>query len=282
MARTDRIAQELWVCHLGNVPYRDALAIQDDVRARRQADELPDALLLLEHPPVYTRGRRSGAEDLPFPEDFYRAKGIDVLDTDRGGRLTYHGPGQLVGYPIMAIADVGRFLRTIEDAIVRALAEQGIRAGSRHQEGVDYTGVWVQERKIASIGLHVSRGVTTHGFAVNVENDLEPFSWVLACGLPDVRMTSVAAELAGAKKRAADDESAARKSSASSSASELACFRKRMAFHFARAHGRRQRLVSPWRLGIDAANASRGAALRPTRPELGTTIPAAPVDAVPA
>src|ERR1700761_3258921 len=139
---------ELWVCHIGLVPYSDALAIQGRLRERRQAEEIPDTLLLLEHPPVYTRGRRSGAEDLPFGEDFYRAKGIDVHATDRGGKLTYHGPGQLVGYPIVRIDDVGRYLRTMEAAIVAALAEQRIAARSRHDEGIDYTGVWVGERKI--------------------------------------------------------------------------------------------------------------------------------------
>src|ERR1700677_5145062 len=164
----DRSLQELWVCHLRTVSYRDALAIQEQIRARRQSGELPDTLLLLEHPPVYTRGRRSGARDLPFGEDFYRSKVTDVLSTDRGGRLTYHGPGQLVGYPIMGIQDVHRYLRSIEDAIIAALAEDGVQARSRHDEGIDYTGVWVEQRKIASIGVHVSRGVNTHGFAVHV------------------------------------------------------------------------------------------------------------------
>jgi lipoyl(octanoyl) transferase len=230
---------ELWVCHMGVVPYTDGLAVQETLRARRQAGELPDVLLLLEHPPTYTRGRRSGAQDLPFGEGFYRAKGIDVVDTDRGGRVTYHGPGQLVGYPIMAIDDVGCYLRTMEDAIVAALAEVGVGARSRHDEGIDYTGVWVGERKIASIGVHVSRGIATHGFAVNIDNDLEPFSWVIACGLPDVHMTSLAGE------------------SSSGECESLSCFRRRMANAFCQAHGRRQRLVSPWRLGLDSANPSR-------------------------
>ncbi len=175
---------ELWVCHLGTVPYRDALAIQEHVRRRRQEGELPDTLLLLEHPPVYTRGRRTGEDELPLGEDVYRAKGIEVLATDRGGRVTYHGPGQLVGYPIMHTSDIGSYLRTMEVAIIAALAREGIQARSRCAEGPDYTGVWVKQRKIASIGVHVSRGITTHGFAVNVDLDLEPFSWVIACGLP--------------------------------------------------------------------------------------------------
>jgi len=241
MRNTVPLSDELWVSHLGHVPYSDGVAIQETVRARRQAGELPDTLLMLEHPPVYTRGRRAGAEDLPFPESFYRAKGIDVADTDRGGKLTYHGPGQLVGYPIMGIHDIGRYLRTMEDSIVAALTEQGIRGRSRHDEGIDYTGVWVQDRKIASIGVHVSRGVTTHGFAVNVDNDLEPFSWVLACGLPAVKMTSVAHELASENPQHANYDSAAL---------GLACFRKEMAYRFCEAHRRRQRLVSPARLGI--------------------------------
>jgi lipoyl(octanoyl) transferase len=258
---------ELWVCHLGLVPYRDALVIQETLRTRRQAGELPNTLLLLEHPPVYTRGRRSGAEDLPFGEDFYRAKGIEVHTTDRGGKVTYHSHGQLVGYPIMRIHDVHQYLRTMEEAIIHALAEPGVTARSRHEEGIDYTGVWVQDRKIASIGVHVSRSVTTHGFAVNVENDLAPFSWVIACGLPEVRMTSIAAELAGSSSRL----------------TEIPCFRKRMAHSFAQAHGLRQRLVSPRRLGIDTANPSRLAKRVPiTTTQPAPDAPRASLEPIPA
>jgi len=221
------VRPELWTCHLGTVEYREAVALQEQLRARVIAGEVPDLLLLLEHPPVYTLGRRSGPADLPFGEEFWRARGIDVVHTQRGGKLTYHGPGQLVGYPIMHAADVIAFLRTMERAIIDALAETGIEARSREAEGRDYTGVWVGERKIASIGVHLSRGVSAHGFAVNVTNDLAPFGWVVACGLPSVTMTSLAQE------GATDD---------------LACFRKRMAYAFAQAFGRRQRLVTPGRL----------------------------------
>ncbi len=241
---------ELWVCHLGTVPYLDAVALQEQVREQRQAQELPDTLLLLEHPPVYTHGRRSAADELPFAEDFYRAKGIDLLATDRGGRVTYHGPGQLVGYPIMGVTDIGSHLRTMEASIVAALAEEGIAARSRADEGPDYTGVWVGPRKIASIGVHVSRGISTHGFAVNIDNDLDPFSWVVACGLPDVAMTSIADELGNLNPRHADYDSAAPVNV--SEASRVACFRKWMAYAFSQAHERRQRLVSPQRLGVDA------------------------------
>jgi lipoyl(octanoyl) transferase len=234
-----RYAPELWVCHLGKVPYRDALALQETVRERRQAGELPDTLLLLEHPPVYTRGRRSRPDELTLGEDFYRARGIEVVPTDRGGRVTYHGPGQLVGYPIMGAPDVIAHLRTIEDAIVAALAEEGLAAHSRPQDGPDYTGVWVQGRKLASLGVHVSRGISTHGFAINVENDLQPFSWVVACGLPDVTMTSIARELRPDRT------------------TSLACFRRRMAHHFCQTFGRRQRLVAPRARGLDAPVADR-------------------------
>jgi lipoyl(octanoyl) transferase len=226
---------EFWVCHMGLVPYSDGLAIQGTLRARRLAGEIPDTLLLLEHPPVYTRGRRSAEGELPFGADFYRAKGIEVIDTDRGGRITYHGPGQLVGYPIMAVTDVVAHLRTIEDAIVAALGDVGIVAHARPQDGPDYTGVWVEDRKIASLGVHVSRGISTHGFAVNVENDLEPFSWVVACGLPGVAMTSLARELTPARSTG------------------IGCMRRRIAYRFCQAHGRRQRLVSARRLGIETA-----------------------------
>jgi lipoate-protein ligase B len=224
----------LHVVHLGVVEYSEALALQERLRAARLAGAAGDTLLLLEHPPVYTRGRRADPHGLPMGEAWYRERGIDVVGTDRGGRVTYHGPGQLVGYPIMAVGDVVAFVRTMERALVDALADEGIAARVRTDDGSDYTGVWVQERKVASIGLHVSRGVTTHGFAVNVTNDLQPFDWVVACGLPDVRMTSVQAELG----RPGD---------------LLPCFRRRVAHRFAEAHGMRQRLVTASRLGRELA-----------------------------
>jgi len=187
--------QQLWVVDLGTVEYREALALQERVRAARQEDAVPDVLMLLEHPPVYTRGRRTGAGELPFGEDWYRGRGIDIVDVRRGGRVTYHGPGQLVGYPIMRTADVLEFVRTMERSIVAGLADEGVATRLRTDEGPDYTGVWVDARKIASIGVHVVKGVTAHGFAINVDNDLAPFEWVVACGLPDVAMTSAAQEL---------------------------------------------------------------------------------------
>src|SRR4051795_10249159 len=221
------MARELWVTNLGTVEYREAYAIQERVRDARQADAIPDTLLLVEHPPVYTRGRRTGPGELPMGADWYRAQGIDVADADRGGRVTYHGPGQLVGYPIMRTDDVPGFVHAMESAIVAALAEEGVEAQTR--PGREFTGVWVGERKIASIGIHVNRGVTTHGFAVNVQNDLQPFEWVVPCGLEGVRMTSLLRETGR-------------------SGEVMRCFKKRMAFRFSEAHGRRQRLVSAARL----------------------------------
>jgi lipoyl(octanoyl) transferase len=220
---------ELWVCHLGTVEYREGLALQERVRAARQRDELPDVLLTLEHWPVYTRGKRSGPGELPMGEDWYRMQGIDIVETDRGGKVTYHGPGQLVGYPIVRIDDVVAYVRTLERALVAALAEERVAARARPEDGPDYTGVWVGDRKIASIGVHVARGVTTHGFAINIENDLQPFGWIVPCGLDGVQMTSLIREtgrLSG----------------------QMTCFRRRAAFQVAEALGRRQRLVSLARL----------------------------------
>ena len=223
------MANDLLVCNLGTVEYSEAAALQERLREQVIAGELPDLMLLLEHPPVYTLGRRSEAGDLPFAESFYKDRGIDVVRTPRGGQLTYHGPGQLVGYPIMRVADLMAYVRTMEEAIVAALVEEGVPAPrGRSLDGRDFIGVWTAERKIASIGVHRSREVTTHGFAVNVDNDLQPFEWVVACGLADVRMTSITRELGHGD--------------------HLPCFRKRMAFRFAEAFERRQRLVSSARL----------------------------------
>ncbi len=194
---------ELWVNRCGSVPYMDAWEAQKALAAARQADEIPDLLLLLEHPPVYTRGRRSQPAELPMGEDWYRSQGIDVCDTDRGGAVTYHGPGQLVGYPIVSLKpygdDVHEYVRRLERVMIESLAEHGVTAAP----GEDLTGVWASERKIGSIGVHVSRGVTTHGFAVNVNNDLQPFEWVVPCGIEGCRVTSLAREL-GAEQDLAD------------------------------------------------------------------------------
>lgn len=220
---------EIWVCHLGVVEYGEALSLQERIREARQDEELPDVLLTLEHPPVYTRGRRSVAGELPFGEDWYLQRGIDIVETGRGGKVTYHGPGQLVGYPIVGVDDVVAYVRLLEDALVTALADEGVAARSRPHEGHRFTGVWVGDRKIASIGVHLSRGVSMHGFAVNVDNDLEPFSWIVPCGLDGVAMTSLVAETGRAS-------------------GGMKCFRRRVQWRVSEALGRRQRLVSRERL----------------------------------
>jgi lipoyl(octanoyl) transferase len=187
---------EIWVARLGVVPYSEAFQLQKSLERSRWAGELPDLLLLLEHPPVYTRGRRTTADELPMGEQWYRSQGIEVVDSDRGGRVTYHGPGQLVGYPIVSLRpyrdDVHDYVHRMESVIVRSLAAAGVEASPL--EGL--TGVWTPaRRKIASIGVHVNRGVTTHGFAINVNNDLQPFEWVVPCGIDHCQMTSVTREL---------------------------------------------------------------------------------------
>jgi lipoate-protein ligase B len=218
---------DLSVVDLGLVPYREALELQHRYAEARADDRIGDTLLLLEHPLCYTRGRRTPPGELTLPEAWYHERGIDIVDVDRGGKVTHHAPGQLVGYPIMRVARARDHVARIENALVAALADEGIAARGGMDEDVTRTGVWVGEAKIASIGVHVSRGVTTHGFALNVDNDLEPWSWIVPCGLPDVRTTSVA-EVSGR-------------------AGLLRCVRKRVAWRFAQECGLRQRLVSPAR-----------------------------------
>ena len=200
------MADEILVKRLGTMPYLEAWELQKELAEQRRRNEIPDVLLLLEHPPTYTRGRRSKPEELPMGVEWYEAQGIEVHDTDRGGLVTYHGPGQLVAYPIVDLKgygdDVHRYVRGLERVMIGALGEAGVPAQTI--EGL--TGVWTEgdppptlspnpARKIGSIGLHVSRGVTSHGLAINVNNDLQPFEWIVPCGIEGVAMTSVAREL---------------------------------------------------------------------------------------
>jgi lipoyl(octanoyl) transferase len=187
---------DVWVVRAGVVPYEQARIAQRRIEQARIAREVSDVLLLLQHPPVYTRGRRSSADELPMGEEWYRERGIEIRDTDRGGRVTYHGPGQLVGYPIVSLKpygdDVHDYIRRLERTVIDALAAWGVEAGP--VPGL--TGVWTPERsKIGSIGVHVNRSVTTHGFAINVNNDLEPFEWIVPCGIESCRISSLAREL---------------------------------------------------------------------------------------
>ncbi len=219
---------ELWVVHLGRLAYPAGLELQQRVRDARERDVVPDTLLLLEHDPVYTRGRRADPAELPLGEAWYAERGIAVVDVDRGGRVTYHAPGQLVGYPIVRTGDVVAHVRGMERAVIAALAEEGVAARSRADEGSDFSGVWVEDRKIGSVGVHVRRGITTHGFSVNADMDLEPWTWIVPCGLT-LPMTSLAAETGR-------------------SGPLVPCLRRRVAHAYATELGRRQRLVTPARL----------------------------------
>src|SRR6266498_3934595 len=175
----------LWVVRAGLVPYRQAWAWQRALVERRVADEIPDTVLPLEHPHVYTLGKRSADGDVLVSAEWLATQGAEVVRTDRGGQTTYHGPGQLVGYPITRldqIKGVWPFLRRVEQALVDVAAAFGLKA--RGESGL-LTGVWVGEAKLVAIGMRVARGVTSHGFAMNCETDLARFNAIIPCGLPD-------------------------------------------------------------------------------------------------
>ncbi|CBE68654.1 lipoate biosynthesis protein B; Lipoate-protein ligase B [Candidatus Methylomirabilis oxygeniifera] len=177
---------------LGLVPYADALALQRRLATLRTEDRLEDVLLLMEHPPVITLGRAGQKAHLRVAESSLTAMGIEFFEVERGGDITYHGPGQLVGYPILNLADYGRdvhrYLRQLEEVLIMTLSDFGITAG----RSIGRTGVWVGESKIASLGIHVGRWVTCHGFALNVNMDLSPFELIVPCGIQDARVTSMA------------------------------------------------------------------------------------------
>jgi lipoyl(octanoyl) transferase len=238
------VSDELLVVRCGLVPYEEGRVAQRWLEEARQEGEIADVLMLLEHPPVYTRGRRSTEEELPMRRQWYEMQGIEVHDTDRGGRVTYHGPGQLVAYPIVSLKpyedDVHEYVRRLEQVAIGALAEHGVAAETI--EGL--TGVWTvgeppgsmgpdAARKIGSIGVHVSRGVTTHGLAVNVNNDLQPFEWVVPCGIENCRVTSLSREL-GAEQ-------------------DLGAFAETVVERFAETYGREPVPTEPAALGLDSA-----------------------------
>jgi lipoyl(octanoyl) transferase len=179
------------VRRLGRVPYGEGLALQERLVAERQAGRIPDTLLLLEHDPVFTLGRNARAEHVLFPEAELRARGFEVYETGRGGDVTYHGPGQVVGYPILHLApdrcDVHRYVRDLEEVLIRTCADYGVTAG--RVPGM--TGAWVGQEKIAAIGVRISRWVTSHGFAFNVSADLAPFGLIVPCGLRGRGVTSL-------------------------------------------------------------------------------------------
>ncbi len=180
---------ELTTAWLGTVDYEQALRLQDAMVAARHADEIGDTLLLLEHPHVYTLGRGASERYMTAPPP-----GVPVHRVSRGGQVTYHGPGQLIGYPILKLEGAGRdvhaYLRTLENVIMQTLRTYGIDAGRRE----NLTGVWIGPRKIASIGVGIRRWITLHGFALNVNSDLRFFGWIVPCGVEGCPMTSVARE----------------------------------------------------------------------------------------
>ncbi|MBM4436708.1 MAG: lipoyl(octanoyl) transferase LipB [Actinobacteria bacterium] len=179
----------------GVLPYVEGLALQETVHAARCAGRCPDTLLLLEHAPVVTLGRGADRLGDEVPSDALRARGISIRRTERGGRATYHGPGQLVGYPVVSLrargGDAHAYVHALEQALVEAAAAFGVAAETR----AGLTGVWVEGRKLGSIGVQIRQGVTLHGFALNVDMDLSPFELIAPCGVAGLPVTSLAREL---------------------------------------------------------------------------------------
>ena len=182
----------LLVRHLGRVPYAEGLQIQEQLVAERQAGRIVDVLLLLEHEPVFTMGRNARAENVLLSSEALKARGFEIFETGRGGDVTYHGPGQVVGYPILELPtdrrDVHRYVRDLEEVMIRACADYGIDAGRIPGK----TGTWVGEEKVGAIGVRIARWVTSHGFALNVTNDLAPFALIVPCGITGHGVTSLA------------------------------------------------------------------------------------------
>jgi lipoyl(octanoyl) transferase len=192
---TGQADRELWVVRLGRMGYEDCLELQREVARQRISGELPqDLLLLVEHPPVVTLGRSSKGKNLISSPAFLASRGVELFEVERGGDVTFHGPGQLVGYPIFDLKrhklDLHWYLRSVEEALIRTLSAYGISS----ERNTGYTGVWTEGRKIASIGVHARDWVTWHGFALNVTTDLSYFDLIVPCGIVGVEMTSIEKE----------------------------------------------------------------------------------------
>jgi lipoyl(octanoyl) transferase len=181
----------LVVRRLGRIQYAEGLEIQASLVAQRQAEQIPDTLLLLEHQPVFTLGRNARPENMLFSAEALRARGFEVFETGRGGDVTYHGPGQVVGYPILDLGpdrrDVHRYVRDLEEVMIRTCADYGVSAG----RVAGLTGAWVGDEKIGAIGVRIARWVTSHGFALNVSTDLSPFDLIVPCGIRGRGVTSL-------------------------------------------------------------------------------------------
>ena len=197
--------------YLGRVPYGKTFELQEHLRREIRDGRGDEHFLLLEHDPVFTVGRNSPNGDVTASADWLRERGVEVHTTNRGGQTTYHGPGQLVGYPILNLSpdrrDIRRYVRDLQEVLIRTLGDYGL-VGQR-REGQSFIGVWVDDRKIASIGVHLSRWISIHGFALNVRTDLSFFDGIVACGLPDVQMASVEGLLGNAPEVAEVAERAA-------------------------------------------------------------------------
>jgi lipoyl(octanoyl) transferase len=182
----------LHVEQLGLVDYASALELQKEKVAQRKAGAIPDTLLLVEHPHVYTLGRNARPENMLVSAEFLASRGAQVFRTDRGGDVTYHGPGQLVGYPILDLTqhrrDISWYMRSLEEIFIRTARDFGIESG----RSTGAAGVWVGNDKLVAMGVHLSRWVTSHGFALNVNTDLSYFEWIVPCGLQGKGVTSLA------------------------------------------------------------------------------------------
>lgn len=183
------------IVSLGSMDYRECFDLQRQILSAVAAGTMPDTLLFVEHPPVYTLGANFHADNLPLPESEYERLGVAIEKTDRGGDITYHGPRQLVAYPIFLLdrhgKDLHRWLRELEETVIVALASFGIE-GRRFPP---HTGVWVEDRKVAAIGIKVKRWTSMHGIALNCDNDLRPFEWIVPCGIRGYGVTSLSKEL---------------------------------------------------------------------------------------
>lgn len=199
---------------LGRVPYADAHALQERLVEERKAERVGDSLLLLEHPKVITLGRRANTENILFSREALEQSGYELFETGRGGDVTFHGPGQLVGYPIVDLKpdrlDVRRYVRDLEETMIRVCADYGLSAA--RSEG--FNGTWIGNRKVGAVGVRISQWVTMHGFALNVSTELSAFSAIVPCGIADRGVTSLSTEL----ERDV----------------EIAEVEERVAFHFAR------------------------------------------------
>lgn len=199
------MSSTLDIYELGTVPYEKALEYQESLLAKRIAEEIPDSLILLEHPPTITTGRKGNTGNLLVRKEYLEKHGVSFVHASRGGDITFHGPGQIVGYPILNLKnhemDIRKHLRSIEEVIIRTLGDFEIEG--RRIDGV--TGVWVKRSKIASIGIAIRKWVTYHGFALNVSTNLDYFELILSCGITDVRITSIGSWLGNEESIRMDD-----------------------------------------------------------------------------